>query len=516
MEIIKFQEGCIFPSREVKERDYKIEVREMLYNGEETEVFLSDFLNRLELAGVEHYSVFDGKQRYIDYDSDTIKSKYASVLQGVNVVKPISNLFADLLFAEGFRATDNDEQANIWLNGDVDTEGWLDRVYFQQKCHKGQIGASIRGNAVFKIYQDDEGLAQIEVIPAKYWYPVYNEAREKEADALVYKYSLDGEEYKESYQDNIDYNRSIIRVTKYYAGYNVYQAFILSGNKIIKQVQWDENKLGMLPPNTKEDGLDRIEETGYNYSMLQTVTNEDNDNSIFGNTDYTDATVEQIRELCVRATQVGRILDKNSDPGMAGPSQSIGIDAVTGENIVRTQGKYFQVDEGDVIPQYITWNADLQANYQSMQNAMNYIYQETGTNAAALAATTEGIQVISGAALEKVLMRPLSKVKVKKMFWTPVIRKILMLAYQIENGNDTLNPKIKWFDGLPKSRAEELTETQLQNGKLPTISQLKAIMMDNIGMSEEDAEEEYQRLLQEQKDREGMLGVPEQIVFGEE
>jgi len=77
-------------------------------------------------------------------------------------------------------------------------------------------------------------------------------------------------------------------------------------------------------------------------------------------------------------------------------------------------------------------------------------------------------------------------------------------------------PQITRESGLPKTDKESLENTLLENGNQATVSQLDSIKKANVGISDEDAEKVYQRLLQEQKDREGIEPIDDNnIEFGE-
>ena len=58
-----------------------------------------------------------------------------------------------------------------------------------------------------------------------------------------------------------------------------------------------------------------------------------------------EAKTTQERELCVRKTQNGRVLDKNSDPPMITPESAVEMDS-TGKPYVNLSGKTIVVNKG--------------------------------------------------------------------------------------------------------------------------------------------------------------------------
>ena len=425
-----------------------------------------------------------------------------------------------MLFGEGISISD--AKYNEWLNGgDTIEDGWLSRVNFVRKLRLAQAGSGYRGDAVLKVWQDEEGNARLSVIPAEYWIPVTSLQDETYIikDMLVKELDLDElqkKEFRSSYGETN--KKKIVRVETYEVGQNTYQAFLKVGDIITAQLEWNTEQLGELPPNVRldEDGKTYIEETGYDFSMIQRIPCREQDDTCYGKPFITDTFKEQERELCIRATQRGRILDKDADPGMTGPEEVLGIDPTTGQNIVRTQGKYIPRQKDDAEVKYITWEGNLGESREAEKKAIEYINMEVGTNAAAIAATTEGINILSGAALEKVMSRPISVVRTLKMNWKPAILRILRLAFQIENGADNLRPDLLFTDGIPESREQEIKNITSANGNLSVISQREGIRRANPTFSDEQVEEMYQEIMKEQTEREGIMPQPnETIEFGE-
>ena len=503
--------GIEFPSKEIAERNNDIKVNALLYDSKQSEVYFSALLKRLELAGVEHYR----GGSYLGYESDTVKNMYADVIKGVNMTTPICDFYSDLLFGEGVKITDEDKIRNMWLNGDSkqEIEGWIDREGLIDKCKLAQIQAAYKGNAVLKVWEDTEGNARLTTIPTEFWIPITSFDGEKLGDMTAHIVEL-SEDEKDRYNENREDNK-ILRIVEYYKGYNRYKAFILKSSKVGMQIKWNEERLGGLPVVAKveDDGLTVTEETGLEYSMLQVVANKKKANSELGSPFITQSFKENERDLTIRATQREMVLDKNANPGMQGPDiTEFGED---GKERVRVNGKYITRQSEDVEASYITWEGNLEESRLAEDIAKQYIYQETGTNSSVLAATTEGINTLSGAALEKIFMRPLSIVKSLKDNWDTPINRIVKLAYAIENGVDTLQPKKVWSDGLPQSRKDRLEELKIANGGYATISQKESIRQANIGASDEDVERIYNEIVEEEKERTSIDMIPSNTDFGE-
>ena len=67
----------------------RITLAEMLYDGEQRKAYLDDFLARLEFNGAEISA--NGN---INWKSEAVKQRALSVLQGINFMKPIVDLYS--------------------------------------------------------------------------------------------------------------------------------------------------------------------------------------------------------------------------------------------------------------------------------------------------------------------------------------------------------------------------------------------------------------------------------------
>jgi len=524
MKPIRFNEGVIFPTQDAMERNVNAIENTKLYNGKQSLVYLPAFLKRLEMNGVKHFTYAGDQENYIGFDNEVIQSYYKTVLQGVNYTKAVCQLYSNLLFSEGVIISDYDDLRNSWLKGEENergqkiTKGFVIENDLNRKFLGGQREAGYKGNAVYLIKAVESkktisGLkAEVSIKPSEMWYPVMSNSDYdvKIGDSLVQSFNLSKEDLKKYGYKNNKSAKELLRVVIYEVGKNTYKSFVTSNGIITKQVPWDEKVLGTLPEGVTQDGLDWIEDTGYSYSMLQVVYNDRTTDSLFGKPFISTSFKEQEREVCIRATQRGRILDKNSDPGMTGPVRNIGVDPSTGKQIVQTQGKYFPTKKDDPKVEYVTWDGNLDENREAENKAKEYIYTETGTNEASLGATTEGLSALSGVALERVLMRPLSTTKALIIEWKPIIENIVKLGYEIEFGEDQLFPNIGWNDGLPKSRKEDLEDIMIANGGLPVLNHADSIQKAFPGYTRKQSEQEALDIEAEIKRREiPLIEIPE-------
>ena len=475
----------------------------LLFSGEQANVYLNDFLSRLELAGLRNSWITKDKEGLsietkLSWESESVRNKYMTVLQGVNTLGGVTRLYSNLIMNEGVKISDNDEARNKWLNGEGvnDKSGFLSRSNFNLKIHTGITSGQVRGDYLVKLWQNGEN-AEISIVSAVNWIPlVFIEDKNRvKADALVEKYSLTDEEAKVLNCYTQGENKEILKVVVYEKGFNYYGAFTSEKNKIIKQVAWNSNILGELPEgvNQEEEGYIGwyTEDTGLDYPMLFRIPNKLSDNSVYGVSDYTQAIKTQQREICVRSTQVGRILDKNSDPMMYGSKRNLDT-AQDGSKIFNANGQFLITEDGGSTPGFLTWTGDLESNFKAIDYAKNFIYEELGVNPAIMGTTQDGLKVISGKGVERIMMRSLSEVNNKKMINEPILEDILRCAYQIETGNNELEPNLNWDNGIPRSKEERVSLIKQLVGSDVQLKAIKTGMMELFDISEKEAMKELE------------------------
>ena len=109
--------------------------------------------------------------------------------------------------------------------------------------------------------------------------------------------------------------------------------------------------MGKLPEKAKEITYEisenysckiYYEETGLDFNLIQRVPFRCSDNKVFGIPIYTDATISQEKEICIRKTQHSRIIDKYADPVCTGPKSLMQRDV--NDTSVSIWGKYVGID----------------------------------------------------------------------------------------------------------------------------------------------------------------------------
>jgi len=144
----------------------------------------------------------------------------------------------------------------------------------------------------------------------------------------------------------------------------------------------------------------RKEETGVDIPLIFPVQNINASDSPIGQDDY-EAIEPILYELNQRLSQIARILNKHSDPHMAGPETALEQDEM-GRYVFRGGAKYFPLEAGDPIPQYITWDGKLQAAFDEIKFLVEQLFVISEVSPV-LFGMTEG-SLRTGAGLRKELI----------------------------------------------------------------------------------------------------------------
>ena len=493
---------------EEAERNELAKVNRMLYKGKQTDVYLQDYLHRIELGG----SKLEGKEGLISFQSETAQNFFRSILQGVNITTPIIKTYAGLLFGQDTKISSTDEIQNEWLNGKRNGQESFAK-YAIKKFYAAAIEAGLTGNGVMEVYSelDNNGQprAKIAIVPAENWYPIVSEKDPSEiiANAIVYSYKL---------KDNTYINRVVI----YANGYNLYTAVETKNGKIEKVLDWKqyENIIGKLPDEIEdfieEEGIPNIYkyDTGLSYSMCQVFMNDIKDsNSPFGNPTILPSTRTMERELCVRKTQNGRVLDKNSDPILTVPESTV-EETKSGKPYVNLSGKTIAINKDyDIQPAYVEWNGGLAESRAEIVDTIDAVMKETRM-AGELLGSSAGTGVLTGEALYRKMTATLAELGTKKMLCELAIENIIKCCWQLENeGAEDIDCTIEFAKGLPQSETEKIDNILKKNGNEAIISLEDSIREMYPSISEKELQVTIQKIREQKGLDNSLTNSPELI-----
>lgn len=398
------------------------------------------------------------------------EDKQVTLELAVNFPGAVSKLFTDLLFGEPPRFVGGQEGS--------EEQKWLDEFIAANRmvrlCYRAGLAQSYRGEAILKLrLVEGRPFPVVDVVPATTWYPVMDEDNVAEIAghvlAWVKRGMVGGKEVE------------FLRAEIHLPGMVHQRAWNINDGAIGSRVPL--NMLYSPPP--ADDA-----ETGVEGCLVVNVPNLELDDSPYGQDDYEEAET-LFQELDVRLAQIARVLDKHTDPNMAGPKRLISRNPETGEPEHVAGGNYYEYDTGEPKPEYLVWDAQLAANWQYLDRIMQGLYIATDTNAAAFSLVAEG-SFPSGAALKRLLMRPLARTNRKRLFFDEALRWLISQAAALAAANGRQAPRgltssdvqIEWRDGLPDDPLEAAQIEQLRTGGKATASVRSAIRRLDGGSAE--------------------------------
>jgi len=368
--------------------------------------------------------LFDNKAQavWVDWARRLEGDQGISMMIALNYPQRLSKLWADMLFGETPRITVYPEtQENV-----TDMTRMLLASDFWNVSYQVALDVSRYGTGIYKLWLD--GVPRFQAIPPHMWFPIINPNNMHEVVAHVIAWlSKD--------TDNSGDNTLLMEI--HTAGKIEYKAFKMHSGIISEEITdlvYDK----------------REEETGVPIPLIFPVHNINASDTPIGQDDY-EAIEPILYELNQRLSQISRILNKHSDPHMAGPETALEQDEM-GRYVFRGGAKYFPLEAGDPMPQYITWDGKLQAAFDEIKFLVEQLFVISEVSPV-LFGLSEG-SLRTGASLRKELIAPISKSNRLRMRFDPVIRNMLLTAGALWNKKwDEIN--VSWQEGLPINDLEQ-------------------------------------------------------------
>lgn len=263
--------------------------------------------------------------------------------------------------------------------------------------------------------------------------------------------------------------------------------------------------------------------------------------TVYGYDDYMP--VDSIlAEIMARIGQISVILDKHADPNITGPVTMLELNPQTGEYHLKT-GKFFATSAGENEPKYMTWDGQLSAAFKQLEFLINQLYILSEMGAALLGGQDGSSNAISGAAMRFKMVNPLAKARrIANSLTLPVVRLFSELSNDAEVEEDEPDPRgssnpavpdgggvpgddgagaaepgdtagrlaeaplklpipvknisVFWADGLPDDPRENIENCKLASG-VTKMMPLKVAIMEYFGRSSEEAEKWIEQIRQE-------------------
>jgi hypothetical protein len=400
-------------------------------------------------ARIKDYQRFEGL--FLAQHQNVFKVKTGGPFQATryivaNFAGILSTLSADMLFGEPPDYLVDDE-ANT---GAADA---VTRLVADNGLHvlayEAALAASFRGDAVLKARwgvrnpADPEAKpeALIEEVPGCIYFPELSEDDIRQVNRVSLA-------WPKANPDPTKRGVTYVRVEEHEAGLIRNRLFRVATGKA------EEVDIGVLPEYA---GLDPEVETGLTFIPVFHMPNFRYGSRFWGISDYVG--LESLSEaLNNRISSIDSVLDKHVSPKLAVPPSMMGED----DKIDRNKLDLIPLEAGEQIPQYILWDASLQAAYKEIDQLIEFLFILSETGPSIFGLDKYGVAQ-SGTALRLRLIRTIAKINRKRLYFDKGLKGVLYAAQLLEqhHGGTKYEPcpvSIAWADGLPEDMMEMIQE----------------------------------------------------------
>lgn len=491
--------GSAFPPRVEEQRIQRYIQNAMLFDGEH---FAGSMRRHRCGVNSEAIGVYEECIRRIS----TVVGNFEDIISApvlLNYNRFISLKMADLVAGEHPTITGKDDAENRKIK-------WIrDHTNFDAKLFSSVIDISRYGDVPIRFYKDADGYFTFTIWDATGWYPIVSQ----DGTNTITHHCL-------CWVHNANESSNADEQPDWYLHVQIH----------------DVNNPGQYEYRVYHNG-GRLEVVGKLESSTTVLTGLDTcavlpirafevSGTVYGYDDYMPID-SLLAEIMTRVSQISVILDKHADPSLAGPSTMLKRNPVTG-SLYLEMGKFFIVNEGDQMPQYLTWDGQLNAAFQQLEFLINQLYILSEMGAALTGGVGEGANAVSGTAMRFKMVNPLAKARRVSNALIAPVRKIFSVigsslpeidadTEEPGSGDDTALPyghiSVQWEDGLPNDPREQLEICKLATGEqkmIPLEDGLVAYLKKSAAEAMELADKVREQAIQAQ--REQMQLQAEQVV----
>lgn len=384
--------------------------------------------NKLLFEG-HHNQVFTDLNRLLREDNSGV------LAFSLNWHKRLTTTFANMLWGE---------QPNFSSSNEDYLKSIIDYNDFYNIGYEITLDTLRYSPGILKIGFDGTR-ATIESQNPSFWYPVVNPDNIKKIQYHVLAWTFEE-------TDSEGKKTTFLRAEIHSKGKIENKLYELDNGKIGNQIK-------PISSNPRYANLKDVQTTGINDFLIIPIYNLQTSDNPFGQSDFEDIN-SLIEQLELRICQITRILNKHSDPNMAGPESCLINDPDTNEPIFISGGKFWPLETGETAPSYITWDGKLESAFKQMEFLLDQLFALSETSSVLFGDPKRLQRADSSAALKRLLVSTLSKVNRLRLAIDPKVKMALRLASRLEvlkkvpDAVELQDIEIAWRDGLPEDPKE--------------------------------------------------------------
>lgn len=451
------------------------------YPPESEAIRIKEYYDNMRLFKSETEQVFASYLARISGD-DYTKTAF---MVSLNYFRLLSKKIADLVCGE---------KPDITFPDDIsiqEKENIVECInIINKKLRKAVIDYSRIGECILRPYLGTDGKPKVTIISPIIWVPVVSE----EDNSEIIHHCI-------AYPETVGKDQ-LLKVQIHSVGSYEERIYKISGTKKINKtidrqsISYTTYEIGSLI-STKNvmTGLD-------DFAIIH-LANEPTSDNIHGVSDYNDI-ASIIAELEIRFAQVSKILDKHADPTVAADlinfsADDSQVDGITEFRSLRPtsgsglkMGGAIAVAPGGILPQYITWDGQLEASKWYIEMLLKQL--DKITEMGAVLADNEQVGGTQGyEALQVRMVNARCKARRISEDLDEPYRKIIGMLYKLKTAKTLKVPlTIVWNDGLPN---DELRDTTIARSQAESrLKSLRTIRNEFFGMSERQSDLEDEQI----------------------
>ena len=347
----------------------------------------------------------------------------------------------------------------------------LEKTELVVKAKEGVQDFCALGDWVTKVMETADGWSFINVDPST-WFPVVSRENVKEIKAHVLMWVATVG--KDKYELHVQIHEKGRYTNRAFAlnNYNPDSYYVVKSTN--QRINCPTYEIGEELRESKTEFKLGTFNTGLKDFAIVASANNASTRTIYGTSDFDNVT-DAIMEYNVRQTLKNVVLDKHSAPKLYGPP-------LRGDNGL---GNYLEVDMGETTPNYLVWDAGMQAVENTITGFKDDIANLSGMGSLLNSKTfgeSQGYDALM-IKLAPALMRSAGK-KVTLEKHLKKLISLLSVKYGAEIPMDDIT--VLWHDGIPTT---ESVRADIAAKHLATGWSKKRVLMQDYGFDEETAEE---------------------------
>jgi len=384
------------------------------------------------------YLLTEGRTAHVFKELTNARGVERPLLVTVNVLGLAARKTADLLMLEppGISAAEGfDAQQDA-----IDAINQASHI--EAKLYGAALASTYEGEAWMQVLRFG-GRTVIEHVPADQCFPVGDRRPDGTYPAAEKQWLLAAGEGRE--------RRHYLRKEVHTAGAIANELWELNAyGRIERQVPLATYYGAEAPPEKIDTGVDEI--------LLACCPNFRAGGENLSDFEGVDELVDQ---FTASVSQAARVLAIHADPKLGLPAEMFDESGK-----VRASDEAFVVETGGTMPQYLTWNAQMEASLKMIDNWLKWLLV-TIEMSPSLLGLREGAAPDAYKKLRLEAANTLAKVGRKKLYWDRVLRDVYRRAAKLDQVSpgmryDWDEVSIDWHDGIPLDEGEETEIVALQ------------------------------------------------------